>query len=120
MKTIDQLTEREIVRIAAEDVMGYDILSTRNCGALLCLKHPNITQRIVFSPPTDANDDVKVLEHVLSEWNLHELLAVDTKLAELSADMDRGVVGNFLFYKAGDYTRAAVAVVLARKEQEDG
>jgi len=106
MKTIDQLTDAEITRIAAEDVMGWNRFGPAIGGEQ---RFDIPCQGVVsFSPLTDANDDVMVLEKV--KQNLQLMMALDRYL-----DM-RWI--RHTDYETGEYTRSAVAVLLARKEKD--
>ena len=119
MKTIDQLPEAEIVRIAAVEVMGLEVHeewtkitkeSSEDYKGVGVYAERGYTQS--FSPLTDANDDVMVLDFINANWSHDDRTSFAVKLQTMHH-------GNLNRYRIGDYTRAAVAVVLARKEKED-
>lgn len=115
MKTIDQLTDAEITRIAAEDVMGWT-RQTEQCW----WRNKVTIQKVApptFSPLTDANDDAMVRDRV-KKWCCDDRKSFKMARAKIRSVRHNGGCWG-IYEETGDDTRAAVAVILAIKEKKD-
>ena len=124
MKLTD-MSEKQITKYTGENIMDWEWQPmqgpTLDCGRWWD-KKKGVDGLIdgPFHPLTDANDDVKVLD-VVRKWNSYRLVEFSVLLGKLYSERNQTFAWeiNFSMYEIGDYTRSAVAVMLAKKETGD-
>ncbi len=130
MKLTD-MSEKQIERYAAVEVMGLKDIFVSDDG---CVYYPDTRiapdepyADLTFSPLTKADDDVMVLDEVVANWDFTDQRKFHTYIAGFFSRRVNSAIKDdvgisylhFLGYETGFYTRAAVAVVLGKKEKKD-
>jgi hypothetical protein len=70
---------------------------------------------------TDASADCVVLKHVVANWNREDRVSLDYWLSKLQEDRKGGdgrPLTDRMAYNPGDYSRAALAVVMEKENQQ--
>ena len=119
---ITDMSDEQIERYSAEKVLGAVLYAPTDVPSRYTgLYRMNVGGPLEdFCPLTDANDDVKVLD-VVRKWNSYRLVEFSVLLGKLYSERNQTFAWeiNFSMYEIGDYTRSAVAVMLAKKETGD-